>query len=121
MVYLPATPPLLAFGDFPLEGFLWCTYLPHPLSHFQELPPFPVYGCYIFTLQESEHFLSQLVTNKTIFARIDRPAGLVSFRESKDPSDVLNDWSQNLNSLMTLVGKTTHLINKEEMVHALVK
>ncbi len=71
--------------------------------------------------QESEHFLSHLVTKKTIFARIDRPAGLVSFRQSKDPSEMLNEWSNNLNSLMSLVGKTTHLINKEEMVHALVK
>ena len=74
-----------------------------------------------FYLQESEQFLSQLVTKRTVFARIDRPAGLVSFRESKDPSEVLNDWASNLSTLMTLVGKTTHLINKEEMVHALVK
>ncbi len=40
---------------------------------------------------------------------------MVSFRQTKDPSEVLNDWSTNLNALMSLVGKTTHLINKEEM------
>ena len=70
-------------------------------------------------LQEAEDFLSQLVIKKTIYARIDRPAGIVSFRESKDPNEVLNEWSHNLNSLMALVSKTTHLINKEEMVHSL--
>jgi len=71
--------------------------------------------------QESEEFLSQLVIKKTIFARIDRPAGIVSFREAQDPNEVLNEWSSNLSSLMSLVSKTTHLINKEEMVHALAK
>lgn len=76
---------------------------------------------YLFVLQEAEEFLSQLVTKKTIFARVDRPAGIVTFRESKDPNDVLNEWSTNLSSLMSLVSKTTHLINKEEMIHAIVK
>jgi 26S proteasome regulatory subunit N5 len=68
---------------------------------------------------ESEEFLSQLVIKKTIYARIDRPAGIVTFRENKDPNEVLNEWSHNLNSLMALVSKTTHLINKEEMVHSI--
>ena len=30
---------------------------------------------------------------------------------------LLNDWSHNITDLMGLVMKTTHLINKEEMVH----
>ena len=75
----------------------------------------PVYKC----AQESEEFLSQLVIKKTIYARIDRPAGIVTFRENKDPNEVLNEWSHNLNSLMALVSKTTHLINKAEMVHSI--
>lgn len=62
-----------------------------------------------------------MVTKKTIYARIDRPAGIVSFRQVKDPSEVLNSWSENLNSLMMLVSRTTHLINKEEMVHRLMQ
>ena len=57
------------------------------------------------------------MTNKTIYARIDRPSGIMNFSQAKDPSEVLNEWSHNLNSLMMLVSKTTHLINKEEMVH----
>ena len=70
-------------------------------------------------LQESEEFLTQLVIKKTIYARIDRPAGVVNFREVKDPNEVLNEWSRNLSSLMALVSKTTHLINKEEMIHSI--
>ena len=35
----------------------------------------------------------------------------------KDPLENLNGWSRNTNKLMDLVMRTTHLINKEEMVH----
>ncbi|CAI8038716.1 26S proteasome non-ATPase regulatory subunit 12 [Geodia barretti] len=49
--------------------------------------------------QESEEFLTQLVIKKTIYARIDRPAGVVNFREVKDPNEVLNEWSRNLSNL----------------------
>lgn len=67
--------------------------------------------------QETEEFLSTMVVSKTVQAKIDRPAGIVSFRTIKDPSDVLNDWASSLDSLMRLVNHTTHLINKEQMVH----
>ena len=35
----------------------------------------------------------------------------------QDPLEALNSWSSNTNKLMDLVMKTTHLINKEEMVY----
>lgn len=66
-------------------------------------------------VEETEDFLSNLVVNKTVLAKTDRPAGVVSFTQSKDPNDVLNEWSNHLSSLMQLVNKTTHLINKEEI------
>lgn len=68
--------------------------------------------------KETEEFLSNLVVNKTIHAKIDRLIGVVTFEKKRDPNDVLNDWSNNLNLLMNTINKTTHLINKEEMVHA---
>ncbi|KAH3863587.1 26S proteasome non-ATPase regulatory subunit 12-like [Dreissena polymorpha] len=71
------------------------------------------------TEAEIEEFLSTLVVNKTIQAKIDRLEGIVNFTEQKDPNDILNDWSLNINTLMQLVSKTTHLITKEEMVHKL--
>lgn len=70
-------------------------------------------------LQETEEFLSNLVVNKTVLAKIDRLSGVVCFQQAKDPNDILNDWSHNITSLMNLVNKTTHLITKEEMVHKL--
>lgn len=69
------------------------------------------------TVNETEDFLSSLVVSKSVQAKTDRPAGVVYFTQKKDPNDVLNDWSNNLSSLMQLVNKTTHLINKEECVH----
>ncbi|KAK5881452.1 hypothetical protein CesoFtcFv8_022248 [Champsocephalus esox] len=44
---------------------------------------------------------------------------IINFQRPKDPNDLLNDWSRKLNSLMSLVNKTTHLIAKEEMIHNL--
>uniref|UniRef100_A0A669E7C9 26S proteasome non-ATPase regulatory subunit 12 n=1 Tax=Oreochromis niloticus TaxID=8128 RepID=A0A669E7C9_ORENI len=71
------------------------------------------------SVDESEEFLSSLVVNKTIYAKVDRLAGIINFQRPKDPNDLLNDWSHKLNSLMSLVNKTTHLIAKEEMIHNL--
>ncbi|RZF45484.1 hypothetical protein LSTR_LSTR009355 [Laodelphax striatellus] len=68
-------------------------------------------------VDEAEEFLSSMVVNKTIQAKTDRPAGIVNFTTIKDPNDVLNDWSNHLSALMKLVNNTTHMINKEQMVH----
>ncbi|KAJ3295369.1 26S proteasome non-ATPase regulatory subunit 12 [Borealophlyctis nickersoniae] len=70
---------------------------------------------------EAESFLSNLVVKKTIYAKIDRPAGVVTFVPRKDPNTVLNEWSTSINSLLELIAKTTHLITKEEMVHSITK
>lgn len=64
---------------------------------------------------EAEEVLSYMVVNNTIWAKVDRLEGIVNFSAQKHPNEILNDWSRNLNTLMTLVGKTNHLINKEEM------
>ncbi|TNN54189.1 26S proteasome non-ATPase regulatory subunit 12 [Liparis tanakae] len=76
-------------------------------------------GLLDLSIDESEEFLSTLVVNKTIYAKVDRLAGIINFQRPKDPNDLLNDWSHKLNSLMSLVTKTTHLIAKEEMIHNL--
>lgn len=60
----------------------------------------------------TEQVLSKLVVEGTVFARIDRPAGVVDFRKKKDSADVLNDWSGRLGEMLGLIEKTSHLINK---------
>jgi 26S proteasome regulatory subunit N5 len=70
------------------------------------------------TEDETEEFLSNLIVNKTIQGRIDRLTGIITFEKQRNPNEILNDWSNNLGNLMRNINKTTHLINKEEMVHA---
>ena len=64
-----------------------------------------------------EAYLSDLVVKKTVYARIDRPKGVVTFREPRDPTQVMQDWSSESNNLMQLVDRTSHVIQKE-MVNA---
>ncbi|KAK4993015.1 proteasome regulatory particle subunit [Elasticomyces elasticus] len=65
---------------------------------------------------ETEKYISELVTAKTIYAKIDRPARIVSFAKPRDADDVLNEWSGNMKSLLGLLERVDHLITKEEMM-----
>lgn len=62
--------------------------------------------------QETEDYLSKLVTDKTIHAKIDRPARIVIFGQTRDADDVLNEWSGNMKSLLALLERIDHLITK---------
>lgn len=68
------------------------------------------------TEDETEKYISELVTAKTIYAKIDRPARVVSFAKPRDADDVLNEWSGNMKSLLGLLERIDHLITKEEMM-----
>jgi 26S proteasome regulatory subunit N5 len=68
------------------------------------------------TEEETEKYISELVTAKTIYAKIDRPARIVSFAKPRDADDVLNEWSGNMKSLLGLLERIDHLITKEEMM-----
>ena len=58
-----------------------------------------------------------MVTKKQVFARIDRPAGIITFEAPKTANEMLNDWSGNIGELLDKLEKTCHLIHKENMVH----
>lgn len=73
------------------------------------------------SLDDAERFLSNLVSSKTIYAKIDRVDGIVSFEKSKEPDEVVNEWSHGIHSLLDLIAQTKHLISKEEMVHSITK
>ncbi|EFX01972.1 proteasome regulatory particle subunit [Grosmannia clavigera kw1407] len=68
------------------------------------------------TEDETEKYISDLVTSKTIYAKIDRPARIVSFAKPRDADDILNDWSYDMKSLLGLLERIDHLITKEEMM-----
>ncbi|KAJ3207864.1 26S proteasome non-ATPase regulatory subunit 12 [Entophlyctis luteolus] len=71
--------------------------------------------------KDAEEFLSKLVVSKTIYAKMDRPAGVINFVPRKNPNVVLNEWSSNISQLLGLISKTTHLIAKEEMVASITE
>jgi 26S proteasome regulatory subunit N5 len=56
--------------------------------------------------QQTEETLSRLVVGGTIWARIDRPAGVVNFREKRSAEDVMNAWSSDMQKLLGLVEKS---------------
>ncbi|KAH7950519.1 hypothetical protein HPB49_025057 [Dermacentor silvarum] len=57
----------------------------------------------------TEEVLSELVVAGRVWAKIDLA--------TRSPTRCSTEWSSNLNSLMALLSKTSHLISKEEMVH----
>ncbi len=64
---------------------------------------------------QAEATLCKLVTDKTIHAKIDRPAGLVNFTPKKGADELLNEWSGDLGKMLSLIEKTGHLINKASL------
>ncbi len=61
--------------------------------------------------------MSKLVTDDIVWARMDRPAGVIVFQKPCGVDDVLNVWSGNIDSLLDKVEKCCHLIYKENIAH----
>ncbi len=66
---------------------------------------------------QAERQLSELVVSKAVAAKVDRPAGIVTFGARQRPDQVLNSWSGNIGKLLELVEKSCQQIQKEAMVH----
>lgn len=58
------------------------------------------------TVKQTEETLARLVVSGTIWARIDRPAGVINFRSKRTAEDVMNDWSSDMQKLLGLAEKT---------------
>uniref|UniRef100_A0AAV1UVZ1 PCI domain-containing protein n=1 Tax=Peronospora matthiolae TaxID=2874970 RepID=A0AAV1UVZ1_9STRA len=65
----------------------------------------------------TESSISTLVSNGSVYAKIDRPAKLVSFHRPLSPEEQLSNWSADITQLLRLVETTCHLVNKENMIH----
>lgn len=73
------------------------------------------------TPQQAEETLCRLVVSGTVWARIDRPTGIVNFRSSKSAEDVMNDWSSDMQKLLSLVEKTWMGVNAAQAAQARAK
>ncbi|KIV88364.1 hypothetical protein PV10_08055 [Exophiala mesophila] len=65
---------------------------------------------------ETEKYISDLVTKKTVYARIDRPARVVSFEVKRGPDEVLDEWGNSMKGLLGLLERVGHLMQREEMM-----
>mmetsp|Transcript_38677 Transcript_38677/g.87912 ORF Transcript_38677/g.87912 Transcript_38677/m.87912 type:complete len:443 (-) Transcript_38677:854-2182(-) len=72
------------------------------------------------SIEAMEKQLCAMVSKKQIFARLDRPAGIITFAPPKKPNELLNDWSSDISQLLNLLEGTCHLIHKENMIHKIV-
>lgn len=66
---------------------------------------------------EAEEHLCRLTVDKSVYARINRKSGEISFIKAQKPSEVLNEWSSDITKLLSVVEKTCHLIQREYMIH----
>jgi len=64
------------------------------------------------SVEETEKFVSAQVIEHVIYARIDRPARVITFQKPQDPNDLLNDWAENVNKLLALTETNTQTISK---------
>ena len=70
-------------------------------------------------LQDTEKYLSEMVQSKQLFARIDRPAGIINFRPQQNADDVLNVWAGNISTLLSKIDIVCHQVAKENMLHGI--
>lgn len=73
------------------------------------------------SLAATEEILARLVVSGTVWARIDRPAGIVNFRAKRSAEDVMNDWSSDMQKLLGLVEKTWMGMNAAQAAQSRVK
>ncbi|PPQ67116.1 hypothetical protein CVT25_005717 [Psilocybe cyanescens] len=73
------------------------------------------------TAKDTEDILTRLVNSGTIWAKVDRPAGIINFRTKRSAEDVMNDWSSDMQKLLGLVEKTWMGMNAAQAAQSRVK
>ncbi|EJS44412.1 rpn5p [Saccharomyces arboricola H-6] len=71
------------------------------------------------TETQTENYISDLVNQGIIYAKVNRPAKIVNFEKPKNSSQLLNEWSHNVDELLEHIETIGHLITKEEIMHGL--
>ena len=66
---------------------------------------------------KTEEYVSKMVTEKELFARINRMDGIIRFRRKQTANEMLNEWKADTDKLLDLVDLTCHQIHKEMVIH----
>lgn len=70
-------------------------------------------------IDEMERSVSDLVTSGSVWARIDRVGGVVVFQKPENTADILNKWANDVDSLLSTLETTCHLIRKENVLYGI--
>lgn len=62
-----------------------------------------------------EKEISSMVSDGTLYAKIDRPADVAKFERKKNSEEILTSWAADIDKLLHLVETTAHLIHKEKV------
>ena len=71
---------------------------------------------------EAERLVADMVSidddenSEPLYAKMDRPAGIVSFERPQSADTQMTEWASNINDVLELVEKTRHLIDRENQV-----
>jgi hypothetical protein len=75
-------------------------------------------GVTFLTVEDAEKAICRQVSGGQLFCKIDRIAGVAVFARNKSPNDVLNEWANDIDQLLSKIDRTCHLIGKEVMLHS---
>lgn len=64
---------------------------------------------------EAEKYLQLLINSGQVTASIDRTTGIVLFSVPESSNYILNQWNDNVDSILSVLVKTSHQIGKEEI------
>eukprot|EP00754_Rhynchopus_humris_P002684 Rhum_TRINITY_DN11482_c0_g1::Rhum_TRINITY_DN11482_c0_g1_i1::g.44930::m.44930/K03035/PSMD12, RPN5; 26S proteasome regulatory subunit N5 len=70
---------------------------------------------------KTEDALCKLVTDKDIWARVDRIKGIASFVKHKNPTQSVGDMKTGVDHVLAQITSACHLVHKEAVLHKLVK
>mmetsp|Transcript_27315 Transcript_27315/g.38630 ORF Transcript_27315/g.38630 Transcript_27315/m.38630 type:complete len:451 (+) Transcript_27315:45-1397(+) len=65
--------------------------------------------------EQLEQEISNMVSDGSVYAKMDRPKDIIRFSQPHTPESILTDWAADIDKLLGLVETTTHLIQKENM------
>eukprot|EP00388_Colpodella_angusta_P009755 GDKJ01025787.1.p1 GENE.GDKJ01025787.1~~GDKJ01025787.1.p1 ORF type:complete len:431 (+),score=126.70 GDKJ01025787.1:32-1324(+) len=69
----------------------------------------------------AEKSLAAMVSDKHITALIDRPAGVIKFGAVKSSTELLDQWTGDVDSILGIVEEIGHLLQKERVLAAVKK
>lgn len=66
--------------------------------------------------EEVEAELCELISSKSIHAKISRSTGVIEFQQSETVKDRMDDWSQSISSMLDILEETSNLLEKEKLL-----